>query len=74
MQRRRKGKKLGTAGGRGYHPHRPGEDAGGGTPPDQLGSAVSSPTGVWGSALEANAFCRKNSRTICTIYVKPFEM
>ena len=41
VQGRRKGKKFGTARGRGNHPHRPGEGAGaeGGTPPDQPGGA-----------------------------------
>ena len=38
---------------------RPGEGAGGGTPPAQLGGVgkrCKLPTGVWGGAREANAF------------------
>ena len=43
---------------------RPGEGAGGGTPPAQLGGVgkrCKLPTGVWGGAREANAFfCVEN--------------
>ena len=52
--------RVGQGVGRSRRRSRPGEGAGGGTPPTQLGGLgerCKLPSGVWGGASEANAFC-----------------